>query len=153
MAQRKRWERVREHGEWVSGVRKDTCHVCNAKGVVGTYLSYRGKSFCCDKCLERHKRNMINVSRYESVSFSSLIGCDLCWAMAMGYHSGRNIPRHRIIAARGFGIVLGRGRVVHHRNMDEMDNRLENLEVLTHSEHKRVHLYVDSFVKWHGSRC
>lgn len=37
------------------------------------------------------------------------------------------------------GIELEKGQVVHHRNENRADNRLENLEVMTNSDHLRLH--------------
>ena len=46
---------------------------------------------------------------------------------------------HRLIAERKIGRLLIRGEVVHHINEDVTDNRPENLQVLTHKQHRQIH--------------
>jgi hypothetical protein len=46
---------------------------------------------------------------------------------------------HRAIVERKIGRRLDRNEHVHHKNGDTLDNRIENLELLTHSEHSRRH--------------
>lgn len=46
---------------------------------------------------------------------------------------------HRIIMERHLGRKLGRNEVVHHKNNNHLDNRLENLEVMSRAEHTRMH--------------
>lgn len=59
------------------------------------------------------------------------------------YHAirvnGKKVDEHRIVAIRIFGEDAVRGKDVHHKNGDKSDNRPENLEVLTRSEHIRLH--------------
>lgn len=45
---------------------------------------------------------------------------------------------HRLIWERHFGPIPP-GYDIHHRSGDKLDNRLENLELLTSSEHRRRH--------------
>lgn len=52
---------------------------------------------------------------------------------------GRNKRLHRIIMGQHLGRKLERWEHVHHINGDKKDNRLENLEVLTASEHSKLH--------------
>jgi hypothetical protein len=46
---------------------------------------------------------------------------------------------HRVIVEKSLGRKLERYEQVHHINGDGLDNRLENLEVLTHAEHRKRH--------------
>lgn len=51
----------------------------------------------------------------------------------------REVYAHRHIMAIHLGRPLRRDEVVHHKNHDRTDNRLENLELMSHSDHARMH--------------
>ena len=51
----------------------------------------------------------------------------------------RTRDEHRLIMEELLGVTLPWHLVVHHKNGDALDNRIENLEVLTRSEHSRMH--------------
>jgi len=48
------------------------------------------------------------------------------------------VREHILVYEAAYG-SLGSGLVVHHRNGDNQDNRLENLQALTPSEHMKLH--------------
>lgn len=52
---------------------------------------------------------------------------------------GSVMLEHRLIAAQMLGRPLHRHECVHHRNGDKMDNRPENLQILTQAEHMKIH--------------
>ena len=47
---------------------------------------------------------------------------------------------HRVIMEQHLGRKLESGECVHHINENKTDNRLENLVVLSRSEHQKLHL-------------
>lgn len=52
--------------------------------------------------------------------------------------AGRSYSEHRWVWEQAHG-AIPEGYVVHHRNGDKRDNRLENLELMTHQQHSEHH--------------
>lgn len=55
---------------------------------------------------------------------------------------GRRTAEHRYFAEQSLGRRLSSDEIVHHINGDKFDNRLENLVVLTRSQHSTLHKYI-----------
>ena len=59
-----------------------------------------------------------------------------------GYHiiskDGKRVRAHRAIMEGILGRTLNKSEVVHHKNGNKVDNRPENLEVMSRAEHDFV---------------
>ena len=48
---------------------------------------------------------------------------------------------HRVVAEQMLGRELEKGEIVHHIDGDKWNNKPENLQVMTQSEHIKLHLH------------
>ena len=53
--------------------------------------------------------------------------------------SSRYVQEHRYVMEQALSRKLGLHEIVHHRNGDRADNRLENLQLMTRKEHNEHH--------------
>lgn len=56
-------------------------------------------------------------------------------------HATKNgyVLLHRVVVENHLGRVLSDDEVVHHKDRNKFNNNIENLEVLTNSEHAKLH--------------
>ena len=94
---------------------------------------------------ERKKRQKIQGAK-GAYRRNRLISGDGRWMIPVpdgykgkSYIGGRYVYEHRYLMEQKIGRLLRPGEVIHHKNGDKLDNRMENLEIKGHREHVRDH--------------
>jgi hypothetical protein len=102
-------------------------------------LTHGTSLFCNQKCYFKWKRKHPNKRAYKGRIFVSGYFYLYMPEHPNAIKKGRYIAEHRYNLEQKIGRLLERSEVSHHINGDKKDNRPENLEVLTDSEHNKQH--------------
>lgn len=95
------------------------------------YASKQKRKFCSQQCARIYRWEHYTPKQYKENGYIV--------SYINGYNAKGNAKQHRLIMEEAMGRKLGPDEVVHHKNGIKDDNRIENLEVITRSEHSSMH--------------
>ena len=102
----------------------------------------RGK-YCSNKCKYKYyvrpKGLHYNIKVRNKAWFKFTGGAIDKKGYRILYKSGKHVREHRFLMEEHLNKKLDKLADVHHVNGNKLDNRIENLIILSHSEHTRYH--------------
>ncbi len=151
---------------WSSGFRDDksyyhvpvTCGICHkTRTILASHTRRKTWKFSglCYECNLAYHRNTFNHGKdhpawrggvfvnggYRYVQLANLSGeeFEIAQPMARKVHKHSSlVAEHRLVMALHLGTSLKPSEVVHHKNGNKLDNRIENLELTTHANHRKL---------------
>lgn len=115
-----------------------TCDSCSAPFIY--FKSHkRGKHvFCSAQCQLEYMQHE-NHPRWRGGVRVSTGGYRFIYVPDHPYAVNNLVREHRLVMEKYIGRYLLPEEIVHHKNEDKLDNRIENLVIVTRAEHVRIH--------------
>lgn len=128
-----------------------TCEVCGLSFYVGgsQLKKYEGGgTYCSRRCTKKGlKGRKFRLKKKETTRYITQAGYVL---VKVGIHEWEF--EHRLIVEKRLGRELREDEQVHHVNGIRSDNRPSNLEVLSRTEHMRMHGKQGGAIRWRRSK-
>ena len=114
--------------------------ICKQCGKSKVKYDREGDLFCGQECYFKWKHKHPNKRAYKEKIFVSEYYYLYKPEHPNAIKKGRYIAEHRYVLEQKIGRLLTKNEIAHHKNENKKDNRPDNLELLTISEHNRKHL-------------
>jgi hypothetical protein len=99
----------------------------------------RKHSFCSRKCQHTFFRGQ-NSPQYKNGRYTDDRGYVLVYTPKHPRRVAKcYVYEHILVMEKALGRYLEKGEVVHHLNGDRENNRIENLQVMSQAEHRKLH--------------
>lgn len=122
---------------WYYGAMKHgahlACRFCGKTYYVKPYRSNTAK-YCSRSCLAK-----VHLPQFAEFRFKPT-GLPPHRYRAIKTADGRYVREHRLVMEQKLGRKLTRDEHVHHLNGNGLDNRPENLIVISNAEHQKIHV-------------
>lgn len=140
-----RWAKA--HGEthprWLGGDETRPCRVCGAPFLATRQRINQGLGLYCSRSCGRKQATGAKSSNWKGGRFFD----GLYWYVKVA--TGHYRAEHRVLVEQSIGRRLTTAEHVHHINRVKTDNRLENLRVMSASDHSKLHQALDDWsTRW-----
>ena len=115
---------------------KRYCKVCQKIFFVKPSVLNRGKGLFCSKSCAHLKENNL---RWKGGKFINNQGYIFVKTNNFQRTTRGYERQHRIVVENQLGIELTKDQIIHHINGNKIDNRIENLQITTKTEHPKIH--------------
>lgn len=125
------------HGNWLCKCdcgKNAVVNGCDARMGRTTSCGCRRKETATIQARKNAEENFVGV-RINNLGYRMLYCPDHPNANVKGY-----VLEHRLVMENAKGRYLKADEVVHHKNRNRLDNRIENLELMTRGEHSAMHI-------------
>ena len=144
------------------------CEICKKeKSVINSVLKFRSGRFCSAECRDKYFSLMPKVIKckqcgkerkiHNGDKTSKFCSLQCYWKFMKGLYDGnlgnkyrmttsfgRRTYVHRAIIEKKLGRKLLKTEIVHHKNFNREDNRINNLIVISQSRHIKLHMIYNS---------
>ena len=113
---------------------------CKIRGCGKTCNTYKGGAhgLCC-----MHYRRLLRHGNPKKFKFEKTPqytdGCLIASGYALVNNKGQFVKRCRVLLGRLLNRELTHLEIVHHINENRLDDRLENLQIVSRAEHIKIH--------------
>lgn len=118
------------------------CQYCGCEFMAFGYQVRKGQGlFCSRSCGKKDKTG----EKHHAFKGGIYLATTGYYYYSSGPHKNRQV--HRVMMEQYLGRSLSEHEIVHHKNEVKTDNRIDNFEVMSQSEHMKHHN-----AKWRGDR-